>query len=86
MVLIAPFWDDSDNSAGGQVFYRFTDDQAILDDVSSRINGAFPVNFNPLSAFIVTWYQLPQFLGDLSVVCDNSGQGHIAVHARRGHN
>lgn len=62
-VLIAPFWDDSDNTLGGQVFYRFTDNQEILDVISTRINGAFPVNFNPLTAFIVTWYQLPQFQG-----------------------
>ena len=58
--LIAPFWDDSDSSSGGQVFYRFTSDEAILGEISANISDAFGVDFTPVSAFIATWFEIPQ--------------------------
>ena len=67
-ILIAPFWDDSDNSAGGQVLYRFTDDQSILEEIATNISDTFEVNFNPATAVIVTWDSLPQFSGPVSTV------------------
>ena len=67
--LIAPFWDDSDSSSGGQVLYRFTSDEAILDEISANVSDVFAVNFTPVSAFIATWFEIPQaftFSGEVS--------------------
>ena len=66
--IIAPFWEDSDNANGGEVFYRITDEQSILDEITLNISSAFGVDFAPSTAFIATWDQLPQFGGPTDVV------------------
>ena len=66
--IIAPFWDDSDNRNGGQVLYRFTNEQSILDEIALNISSAFGVEFAPSTAFIATWDRLPRFGGSANVV------------------
>ena len=66
--IIAPFWDISNNAIGGQVLYRFTNEQSILDELALNISSAFGVEFAPSTAFIATWNQLPQFFGSADVV------------------
>ena len=67
-MLIAPFWDDSDNSVGGQVYYRVTQDFFLLDTISDDIFDAFGVIFVPISAVVATWNAMPQYLGSPDVV------------------
>ena len=59
--LIAPFWDRSDYRMNivAQVLYRFTTDAMLINDVASRINDAFGVDFNPAWLFVATWNRLP---------------------------
>ena len=55
--LVAPFWGDVDTRSSGNVFYRQTSDQALLDEVGMEIRRSF-VNsrgFFPTSLFIATW-------------------------------
>ena len=56
-VLIAPFWDDSENYGlnKGDVLYRFTTDKSVLDEITTNISSAFGVDFTPVTAFIATW-------------------------------
>ena len=58
-VLIAPFWNDVDLYRGGNVFYRFTDDDYILNDVGMTIRDAFNNDFSPALLFIATWDRVP---------------------------
>jgi len=55
--LVAPFWGDVDTRSSGNVSYRQTSDQALLDEVGMEIRRSF-VNsrgFFPTSLFIATW-------------------------------
>ena len=67
-VLIAPFWDDSDNGQGGSVYYRLSSEPGLMDQIGANISGAFDVEFRPGSAFVATWNGLPQYLGPADVV------------------
>ena len=67
-VLVAPFWDDSDVRVSGKVYYRFTDNQTLLEQIAANIGDAFSVNFNPVSAFVVTWSNISQYSGSVDVV------------------
>ena len=78
--IIAPFWDDSDNRNGGQVLYRFTDEQSILDEIALNISSAFGVEFAPSTAFIATWNQLPQFSRPADVVRILTAKYNIVLH------
>ena len=61
-VLIAPFWDNTDYETGGQVYYRFSSEQNLVNKIAANISNAFGGNFNPVWAFVATWYDmLPQF-------------------------
>ena len=40
---------------GGNVFYRFTDDEYILNDVGMTIRDTFINDFSPTLVFIATW-------------------------------
>ena len=53
--LIAPYWDDKP----GDVLYRISDNQTLLDKVSSHIADAFS-EFSPTMLFIATWNRVPQ--------------------------
>ena len=56
--LIAPYWDDIDLRLGGDVFYRFTEDEAILEAVSQTINSAFNNTFHSTEVIVGTWNQV----------------------------
>ena len=53
--LMAPYWDDKP----GDVLYRISNNQTLLDKVSSHIADAFS-EFSPTMLFIVTWNRVPQ--------------------------
>ena len=64
--LIAPFWDDhvitSDSgNAGGTLYYRFTSDQDLLNEVGANISAAFLVSFSPTVLFVATWDRVLSF-------------------------
>ena len=67
-LLIAPFWDVSDNGVGGQVYYRLSHEPSLLDQIAINISDAFGVIFSPTSSFVATWNVLPQFTGPFDVV------------------
>ena len=54
-VLIAPFWNYVSLYRGGSVFFRFTDDESILEEVGMTIRDAFENDFSPTLLFIATW-------------------------------
>ncbi len=54
-ILIAPFWD---NIQSGEIYYRFTDNETLLDEVATCINDAFDGTFSPDFLFIATWNQV----------------------------
>lgn len=63
--FVAPYWADVDLTATGQVFYRQTNDTALLAASNREIRAAFPssqdINFTNL--FIVTWYGVGYYKG-----------------------
>ena len=67
-VLIAPFWDDVNINVAGDIFYRFTTDQFLLDEVGGDISDAFEVTFEPTLLFIATWDEVAPFGGSSSLV------------------
>ena len=60
--LIAPFWADFNFRDAGAIYYRETDDPAVLKLAEER------TGFSPTMAVVVTWFQ-SQLLGQQSVVC-----------------
>ena len=60
-VLIAPFWDDFDLRLGGQILFRETNDESLLDTVGALINEIFMWEFTPTLLFIATWDGVPGF-------------------------
>ena len=64
-ILIAPFWD---NSNGGQVLFRLSDNQTLLNEVGSNINDTLEFDFTPTMLFIVTWRGIPEFGGSQNIV------------------
>lgn len=60
--LIALYWADADTTTegSGTVFYRETQDPALLQRARSEILAALPghLTFNPLLLFIATWYRV----------------------------
>ncbi len=61
--VLAPFWSDSDPSAGGLVLYAETQDSMLLTRAANEVSTAFPgqPTFTPMSLFIATWLQVPPF-------------------------
>ena len=67
VAMIAPFWSDYDEdwliplddySIAGRLFYRFSTDETLLQEVGAAISSAFVSNFSPTSLFIATWEEL----------------------------
>ena len=56
--FVAPYWADADLTATGQVFYRQTNDSALLARSTREIQEAFPSSqtMTITSLFIITWY------------------------------
>ena len=61
-ILIAPFWDDSNVENGGQVLFRLSDNQTLLNEVGSTINDTLEFDFTPTMLFIVTWSGITAFI------------------------
>ncbi|XP_053375002.1 nidogen-1-like [Mercenaria mercenaria] len=68
--IIAAFMADLDLSVGGNVFYRETTEEALLQRVAADIQGHFSqfTSFEPLGLFIATWDKAPAFRGDTKSV------------------
>ena len=62
--LIALYWDDHDVRGKGQIYYRFTKDEVLLDSVGSNISFAFNTSFSPTWLFIATWDEVVEYLGN----------------------
>ena len=67
-ILIAPFWDDSNVQYGGQVLFRLSDNQTLLNKVGSTINDTLEFDFSPTMLFIVTWRGIPESGGSQNIV------------------
>jgi hypothetical protein len=61
--LIAPFWSDINTNVAGDIYYRFTDDPALISDVSGCIENAFGDPFMPDLLFIATWVNVAAYSG-----------------------
>ena len=57
--LIAPLWADFDFRSSGAVYYRTSQDSALLERVAFVVASSNPelVGFNPTSCLIITWHQ-----------------------------
>ena len=70
--LIAPFWDDLNVRNGGQILFRLSDNDALLNRVGSTINDALDDDFfYPGLLFVATWDRIPEFGRDPSIVNSN---------------
>ena len=69
-ILIAPFWDDSNVVTGGQILFRLSDNQTLLNEVGSTINNSleYDYDFTPTMLFIVTWNRIPEYGGSSNIV------------------
>ena len=67
-ILIAPFWSDVNLELAGQVSYRFSMNQSLLDAVQVQINESLDVYFSPAFLFIATWDRVARYSVDPSVV------------------
>lgn len=61
--FLAPFWADVDTTVAGNVWYRQSSTQALLDRANMEIRNAFPLQptFTATDLFIVTWDQVGFF-------------------------
>ena len=66
--IIAPFWDVSSVYNGGQVLFRRSDNQTLLNQVGSIINDRLEYDFTPTMLFIVTWNRIPEYRGSSNLV------------------
>ena len=62
-VLIALYWHDHDVNVAGQIFYRFSEEQALLSEVGTNISTAFGVIFSPSLLFVATWDMVSRYRG-----------------------
>ena len=67
--VVAPFFSVSE--VGAEVFYRYTDDETLLDEVTSYIDDAFDSGFYPAVLFIATWNRVMEYAGDSQNVVSN---------------
>ena len=58
-ILIAPFWDYS--YVSGQVLFRLSNNQTLLNEVGSTVNDILEFDFTPTMLFLVTWNRIPQY-------------------------
>lgn len=64
-ILIAPFWIDINIEIAGRIYYRFSNDVALLNQAQSLILDSA---FSPSLLFIATWDRVAQFNGVSSEV------------------
>ncbi|XP_074860207.1 sushi, nidogen and EGF-like domain-containing protein 1 isoform X2 [Carettochelys insculpta] len=63
--VVAAFWADVDNRRAGEVYYRESRDQTILERATKDIGQYFPEfpEFSALWVFVATWHQVTFFGG-----------------------
>jgi len=66
--ILAPFWADHDKRRTGEIYFRFSQEAKLLNDVGARIGTAFKYPFYPKSIFIATWDRVPRYGGNDSQV------------------
>jgi len=61
--MVAPFWADVDTRGGGNVWYRETDNPALITKANNQIAMTFPaqIPFAASDLFIVTWEAVGYF-------------------------
>jgi hypothetical protein len=79
--LIAPLWSDINTNVAGDIYYRFTDDPALLSDVSRGIENAFGDPFMPELLFIATWINVAAFGRSPDEVRSNVPDFAIGCHS-----
>ena len=67
-IFIAPFWNEVDIKLAGQVLYRLSTNQSLLDAFQVHINESLDVYFPPKFLVIATWNRVAQLGGNSSVV------------------
>lgn len=61
--LIALHWADHNVRLGdGEIFYRISEDTALLSEIGTNISVSFSTNFSPSSLFIATWENVREYL------------------------
>ena len=61
--FVAPFWADVDTTGTGDVWYRQSTSQTLLDKANMQIMNAFPLQpqFTATNLFIATWDRVGYF-------------------------
>uniref|UniRef100_A0A670JEI9 NIDO domain-containing protein n=1 Tax=Podarcis muralis TaxID=64176 RepID=A0A670JEI9_PODMU len=60
--FVAPYWGDVDNTRGGDVLWRQTQDSAVLSRCTADINQYFPeMSFTAVWALVATWDRVAYF-------------------------
>ena len=69
--FVYAFSADVDTSGIGQVFYRETTDQSVLDEATETLEDTFPAlaPLNLSSVFIATWFYVGYFDNHVDRVC-----------------
>ena len=60
--IVAPMWVDLDFSHRGHIYYRASQDTALLEEVAgmiAEVNGGLG-DFHPTLAVVVTWFEARQ--------------------------
>ena len=60
-ILIAPFWADIYRFSGGNIYYRLTKDESLVNQTAQDIREAFEDDFIPTSLVIATWDKVQEF-------------------------
>lgn len=84
--VVAAFWADVDNRRAGQVYYRETKDQTILERATKDIWQYFPEfpEFSAQWVFVATWYQVTFFGGNSLSPVSSCVHGCVCVWCRIG--
>ena len=64
-IIIAPFLD---NVNDGQVLFRLSDNETLLNQVRSIINDRLEYDFTPTMLFIVTWNRMTEYGGSSIII------------------
>lgn len=66
--MIAPYFGDVNTTSGHNVFYRSTNDSALLQQVANIISENFGESVDLHSLFIATWHHIPASGGPVDKV------------------
>ena len=67
-MIIAPYWADVDTTEIGQIYFRETNDSALLAIVADDLTVGFPTS-NVTKLIIVTWKDVGYFDKNTDKVC-----------------